>query len=68
MPFTNAREDDGHRKVPEEWIGSYRPGELDDGAPVPAVRDLHPAGERPMSANPHAGGGLLRDQLAGHRQ
>ena len=45
----------------EEWLRSYRPEELfdDDGAPVPAVRDLHPAGERRMSANPHANGGLL---------
>ncbi|HEV7188219.1 MAG TPA: phosphoketolase family protein, partial [Blastococcus sp.] len=45
----------------EEWMRSYRPEELfdDDGAPVPVIRDLHPAGERRMSANPHANGGLL---------
>ena len=58
---TNAREDDGHRAVLEDWLRSYRPEELfdDDGAPVPAVRDLHPAGRRRMSANPHANGGEL---------
>jgi xylulose-5-phosphate/fructose-6-phosphate phosphoketolase len=61
VPFKNAREDDGHRQVLEEWMRSYRPEELfdDDGAPVDAVRALHPAGERRMSANPHANGGLL---------
>jgi xylulose-5-phosphate/fructose-6-phosphate phosphoketolase len=61
VPFANARGDDGHRAVLEEWMRSYRPEELFDevGAPVPAIRDLHPAGERRMSANPHANGGLL---------
>jgi xylulose-5-phosphate/fructose-6-phosphate phosphoketolase len=61
VPFANARGDDGHRAVLEEWMRSYRPEELfdDDGAPVPVIRDLHPAGERRMSANPHANGGLL---------
>jgi xylulose-5-phosphate/fructose-6-phosphate phosphoketolase len=61
VPFANARGDDGHRRVLEEWLRSYRPEELfdADGAPVPAVRDLHPAGSRRMSANPHADGGEL---------
>ncbi|MGY1698171.1 phosphoketolase family protein [Geodermatophilus sp. SYSU D00766] len=61
VPFANAREDDAHRQVLEQWLRSYRPEELfdDDGAPVPAVRDLHPQGPRRMSANPHSNGGLL---------
>jgi xylulose-5-phosphate/fructose-6-phosphate phosphoketolase len=61
VPFANARDDDGHRAVLETWLRSYRPEELfdADGAPVAAVRDLHPAGERRMSANPHANGGVL---------
>src|SRR4051794_6585239 len=61
VPFANARDDDGHRRVLEDWMRSYRPEELfdDDGAPVPAVRDLHPRGTRRMSANPHANGGQL---------
>ncbi|MGX5653171.1 phosphoketolase family protein [Geodermatophilus nigrescens] len=65
VPFANAREDDGHRRVLEEWLRSYRPEELFDaaGAPVPAVRDLHPEGPRRMSANPHANGGLLLQPL-----
>ena len=64
VPFSNARDDDGHRAVLEEWLQSYRPVELfdDSGAPVPQIRDLSPVGERRMSANPHANGGvLLRD-------
>jgi xylulose-5-phosphate/fructose-6-phosphate phosphoketolase len=61
VPFANARGDDGHRAVLEQWLRSYRPEELFgvDGAPLPAIRDLHPVGERRMSANPHANGGLL---------
>ena len=45
---------------------SYRPGELFDesGTLVPEIAALAPAGERRMSANPHANGGtLLRDLL-----
>jgi xylulose-5-phosphate/fructose-6-phosphate phosphoketolase len=65
VPFANARQDDEHRAVLEEWLRSYRPEELfdADGAPVPAVRDLHPAGPRRMSANPHANGGALLQPL-----
>ncbi|MFL6094493.1 MAG: phosphoketolase, partial [Blastococcus sp.] len=61
VPFANARGDEGHRAVLEQWLRSYRPEELfdADGAPVAAVRDLHPVGERRMSANPHANGGVL---------
>ncbi|MDQ0735080.1 phosphoketolase family protein [Arthrobacter agilis] len=64
VPFTRARENDGHRAVLEQWTRSYHPEELFDatGAPVDAIRTLHPVGERRMSANPHANGGvLLRD-------
>ncbi len=64
VPFAQARENDEHRAVLETWMRSYRPEELFDeaGAPVPSVAELHPAGPRRMSANPHSnGGGLLRD-------
>jgi len=65
VPFADARGDDGHRRILEEWLRSYRPEELFDatGAPVEAVRDLHPEGARRMSANPHANGGLLLRDL-----
>jgi xylulose-5-phosphate/fructose-6-phosphate phosphoketolase len=48
----------------EEWMRSYRPEELFDeqGACRSLVREATPAGDRRMSANPHANGGvLLRD-------
>jgi xylulose-5-phosphate/fructose-6-phosphate phosphoketolase len=65
VPFANARGDDDHRRVLAEWLRSYRPEELFDqtGAPVAAIRDLHPPGHRRMSANPHANGGLLLTPL-----
>jgi xylulose-5-phosphate/fructose-6-phosphate phosphoketolase len=65
VPFANARGDDSHRAVLEQWMRGYRPEELFDatGAPVPEIRDLHPAGERRMSANPHSNGGLLLRDL-----
>jgi xylulose-5-phosphate/fructose-6-phosphate phosphoketolase len=65
VPFANARGDDAHRAVLEEWLRGYRPEELFDetGAPVPAIRDLHPVGARRMSANPHSNGGMLMKAL-----
>ncbi|MGN0039694.1 phosphoketolase family protein [Rhodococcus sp. (in: high G+C Gram-positive bacteria)] len=66
VPFGNARNDAGHRMILEEWMRSYRPGELfdDNGAPVPQIRDLHPSGARRMSANPHTNGGAILRDLA----
>jgi xylulose-5-phosphate/fructose-6-phosphate phosphoketolase len=65
VPFSNARGDDEHRAVLEQWLRSYRPEELfdDSGAPVAAIRDLHPVGSRRMSANPHSNGGALMHDL-----
>jgi xylulose-5-phosphate/fructose-6-phosphate phosphoketolase len=61
VPFADARTDPSHREVLERWLRSYRPEELFDatGRPVDAVAELHPAGERRMSATPYANGGLL---------
>jgi xylulose-5-phosphate/fructose-6-phosphate phosphoketolase len=61
VPLPAARTDDDHRRVLEAWMRSYRPEELfdDDGAPVPMLRDLPPVGDRRMSANPVANGGVL---------
>jgi xylulose-5-phosphate/fructose-6-phosphate phosphoketolase len=55
----------GHLRLLEEWMRSYEPESLfdEDGAPVPALRALAPAGERRMGANPHANGGRLLRQL-----
>jgi xylulose-5-phosphate/fructose-6-phosphate phosphoketolase len=54
----------GHVKILEEWLMSYRPQELFDkaGRLKSELAELAPKGERRMSANPHANGGvLLRD-------
>jgi xylulose-5-phosphate/fructose-6-phosphate phosphoketolase len=61
VPMTQARDDDGHRKLLAEWMLSYRPEELfDEGGRLrPELAALAPEGERRMGANPHANGGLL---------
>jgi xylulose-5-phosphate/fructose-6-phosphate phosphoketolase len=55
----------GHVKILETWLKSYRPRELFDetGKLRPELADLAPKGERRMSANPHANGGLLLRDL-----
>ena len=55
----------GHVKILEEWLKSYRPRELFDptGKLRAELADLAPKGERRMSANPHANGGLLLRDL-----
>lgn len=66
VPFSGAREDEEHRQILEDWLRSYRPEELfhENGTPVEELRTFHPDGDRRMSANPHANGGiLLRDLL-----
>ncbi|WP_190855533.1 phosphoketolase [Actinomadura sp. RB99] len=61
VPLAGVRDDPEHLAELEAWLRSYRPEELfdDAGRPVPALRDLAPSGNRRMSANPHANGGLL---------
>ena len=65
VPVVGAREDGGHRKILEEWMRSYRPEELfdADGRLRAELRALAPEGERRMSANPHANGGALLEDL-----
>jgi xylulose-5-phosphate/fructose-6-phosphate phosphoketolase len=50
----------------EGWMQSYRPDELFDarGRLIRELAELPPRGERRMSANPHANGGLLMRPLA----
>jgi xylulose-5-phosphate/fructose-6-phosphate phosphoketolase len=54
-----------HVRLLEEWMRSYRPQELfdGDGRLRPEIAALAPQGDRRMSANPHANGGLLRRDL-----
>ena len=54
-----------HLPILEQWMKSYHPEELFDGEGrlVPELAALAPRGERRMSANPHANGGLLLKDL-----
>jgi xylulose-5-phosphate/fructose-6-phosphate phosphoketolase len=54
-----------HLKILENWLKSYRPRELfdDNGRLRPEIAALAPQGQRRMSANPHANGGLLLRDL-----
>ncbi|MGF0115867.1 phosphoketolase family protein [Promicromonospora sp. Marseille-Q5078] len=64
VPLASARDTPEHLQVLEEWLRSYAADELfdDDGRILDDIRELAPAGELRMSANPHANGGvLLRD-------
>jgi len=64
VPLAGVRENPEHLRLLEEWMRSYRPEQLFDqgGAPIADLALLAPAGERRMSASPHANGGvLLRD-------
>ena len=51
----------GHLVLLESWMKSYRPEELFDetGRLRSEIAELAPSGERRMSANPHANGGIL---------
>ncbi|MCP9449505.1 MAG: phosphoketolase family protein [Nitrospira sp.] len=54
-----------HIKILERWMKSYKPEELFDetGRLRPELAELAPKGDRRMSANPHANGGLLLKDL-----
>jgi xylulose-5-phosphate/fructose-6-phosphate phosphoketolase len=65
VPLANLAENPRHLAMLESWMKSYRPEELfdDRGRLVNELAELAPAGDRRMSANPHANGGLLRKEL-----
>ncbi|WP_036489378.1 phosphoketolase [Myxosarcina sp. GI1] len=54
-----------HVRLLEEWMKGYKPEELFDenGTLIPELKDLAPVGDRRMSANPLANGGLVRKKL-----
>jgi xylulose-5-phosphate/fructose-6-phosphate phosphoketolase len=65
VPLAETRANPAHRAQLQEWLRSYRPEELfdDNGRLRAELRALAPAGDRRMSANPHANGGLLLHDL-----
>ncbi|HUK48592.1 MAG TPA: phosphoketolase family protein [Terriglobales bacterium] len=64
VPVADLQQKPEHLKILEDWMRSYRPEELFDekGTLIAELAELPPKGNRRMSANPHANGGvLLRD-------
>ncbi len=66
VPVLAVRENPAHLQILEDWMRSYRAGDLfdGDGRLVPELAALAPRGERRMSANPHANGGVLLSDLS----
>lgn len=65
VPLAKVKENPAHLKQLENWLRSYKPDELFDsqGRLHLNLKTLAPKGNRRMSANPHANGGLLRKAL-----
>ncbi|KAA1251898.1 phosphoketolase family protein [Mycobacterium simiae] len=65
VPLAQTHDSAARRGQLEEWLRSYRPDELFDAAGRlrAELRALAPTGNRRMSANPHANGGLLLRDL-----
>jgi len=65
VPFAEMVTRPDHVKLLESWMKSYQPQELfdDNGTLRPEIAALAPNGERRMSANAHANGGLLMREL-----
>ncbi|WP_324282443.1 phosphoketolase family protein [Cyanobacterium aponinum UTEX 3221] len=65
VPMGNMHSNPEHLQMLEQWMKSYKPEELFDenGTLIPELQELAPKGDRRMSANPVANGGLLRKDL-----
>ena len=65
VPILDVRENSAHLNLLESWLRSYKAEELFDrnGRLIPELRELAPKGNRRISANPHANGGVLRKEL-----
>jgi xylulose-5-phosphate/fructose-6-phosphate phosphoketolase len=66
VPLAHVRERPEELRMLEEWMRSYKPGELfdDAGRFLQEYASLAPKGDARMGANPHANGGLLLRDLA----
>ena len=66
VPFSDVRDNPANLQLLTDWMQSYRPEDLFDanGTLRPEIKALAPRGNRRMSANPRANGGLLRKELA----
>jgi xylulose-5-phosphate/fructose-6-phosphate phosphoketolase len=65
VPIPDAKTSKEDLALFESWLRSYKPDELFDetGRLIPELQELAPEGDKRISANPHANGGLLRKPL-----
>ncbi|MBR8827595.1 MAG: phosphoketolase family protein [Gomphosphaeria aponina SAG 52.96 = DSM 107014] len=65
VPMGEMHSNEQHRQMLEAWMKSYKPEELFDenGKLIAELKELAPKGDRRMSANPIANGGLVRKDL-----
>jgi len=65
VPLTDVKKDPEQLQILEKWMRDQRPEDLFDssGKLRADLKVLAPVGERRMSANPHANGGVLRRGL-----
>jgi xylulose-5-phosphate/fructose-6-phosphate phosphoketolase len=65
VPMTDVGKNEAHFQILEQWMRSYKPEELFDqnGSLIAELKELAPRGDRRIGSNPHANGGLLRQDL-----
>ncbi|MDJ0737551.1 MAG: phosphoketolase family protein [Nostocaceae cyanobacterium] len=65
VPMGSIHKNPEHLQLLEEWMRSYQPEKLFDanGSLISELKALAPTGNRRMSANPIANGGLVRKAL-----
>jgi xylulose-5-phosphate/fructose-6-phosphate phosphoketolase len=65
VPMADVKKNPEQLRILEKWMREQRQDQLfdADGKLIPELKQLAPAGNRRMSANPHANGGRLRKPL-----
>jgi xylulose-5-phosphate/fructose-6-phosphate phosphoketolase len=65
IPLPDVASSPDHLKLLEEWMKSYTPEKYftEDGKLVPELKAVAPVGNKRMSANPVANGGLVKKPL-----
>jgi xylulose-5-phosphate/fructose-6-phosphate phosphoketolase len=65
VPLTDVKKNPEQLQILEKWMRAQKPEELFDlnGKLIPELKELAPAGQRRMSANPHANGGIVKKAL-----
>ena len=65
VPIADVAHNPAHLEILDQWLRGYKPEELFDesGSLIPELKKLAPKGNRRMSANPIANGGIVRRAL-----